>query len=165
MWKSFKQWIPSILIAVCLSLFIKAYVAEAMSVPTGSMIPTIEKKDHLIVEKMMWLTSLQNGDIVVFHSPVAEERYVKRLIGLPGDRIEVKNGKLYRNDAPVDEPYIQEKMNYSYGPITVPQDYYFFLGDNRNNSYDSHLWAKPFVKKDEIIGKVLAIVPTHVFSK
>lgn len=165
MWKSFKQLIPSILIAVCLSLFIRAYVAEAMSVPTGSMIPTIEKKDRLIVEKMMWLTRLQHGDIVVFYPPMDEDRYVKRLIGLPGDHIEVKNGKLYRNDAPVEEPYILEKMNYSFGPITVPQDHYFFLGDNRNNSYDSHLWDKPFVKKDEIIGKVLAIVPTHVFSK
>ncbi|EPY09040.1 signal peptidase I [Paenibacillus alvei TS-15] len=165
MWKTLKQWIPSVIVAVCLSLFIKAYVAEAMSVPTGSMIPTIEKKDHLIVEKMMWLTDLKHGDIVVFYPPVAEDRYVKRLIGLPGDRIEVKNGQLYRNDVPVEEPYIQEKMNYSYGPITVPQDHYFFLGDNRNNSNDSHLWDKPFVSTDEIIGKVLAVVPTHIFSQ
>ncbi len=158
MLKYAKQWVPSIVIAVVISLFVRTYVAEAMKVPTGSMIPTIQINDRLIVEKMLWMTTLEHGDIVVFNPPVAGDegkRYVKRLIGLPGDTIEIKDGKLYRNDEVIDEPYLQEKMNYTFGPITVPADHYFFLGDNRNISYDAHLWDTPFVDKDKLIGKVV----------
>ncbi|MBP2113503.1 signal peptidase I [Paenibacillus silagei] len=156
--KFLKQWVPSIAIGIILSLFIRTYVAEAMRVPTGSMIPTIAINDRLVVDKMLWNTSLKHGDIVVFHPPVAEDahkRYVKRLIGLPGDVIEIKEGTLYRNHEAVDEPYLQERMTYTFGPVTVPADQYFFLGDNRNVSYDAHLWETPFVDKDALIGKVL----------
>lgn len=163
--KILKQWAPSIIIAVVLSLFIRTYVAEAMRVPTGSMIPTIKINDHLLVEKLMWLTPLKHGDIIVFNPPVDTVRYVKRLIGLPGDVIEINNGELYRNNVIVNEPYIIEKMQYSFGPIKVPEDSYFFLGDNRNNSFDAHLWDIPFVHKDELIGKVMIEIPTHHFLK
>ncbi|GGF71290.1 S26 family signal peptidase [Paenibacillus albidus] len=165
MYKILKQYVPSILIAVVISLFVRVYVAEAMKVPTGSMIPTIQVNDHLIVEKMLWLTTLEHGDIVVFTPPVAgeeENRYVKRLIGLPGDTVEIKESSLYRNGVKVEEPYLKETMNYAFGPVTVPADHYFFLGDNRNISYDAHLWDEPFVSKDELIGKVIAEIPTHV---
>lgn len=100
MLKFMKQWLPSIMIAVVISLFIRTYVAEAMRVPTGSMIPTIQINDRLIVEKMLWMTTLEHGDIVVFTPPVAgdeNKRYVKRLMGLPGDTLEIKDGELYRN--------------------------------------------------------------------
>lgn len=156
--KFLKQWVPSIAIGIILSLFIRTYVAEAMRVPTGSMIPTIEINDRLFVDKMLWMSSLKHGDIVVFYPPENvenEKRYVKRLIGLPGDTIEIKEGALYRNGAKVDEPYLQEAMTYTFGPVTVPADNYFFLGDNRNISYDAHLWSTPFVEKDKLIGKVL----------
>lgn len=156
--KFMKQWIPSIAIGIILSLFIRTYVAEAMRVPTGSMIPTIEINDRLVVDKMLWNSTLKHGDIVVFYPPVAgdeHKRYVKRLIGLPGDIIEIKDGKLYRNSGEIAEPYLQEAMTYTFGPVTVPADHYFFLGDNRNVSYDAHLWSTPFVDKDKLIGKVL----------
>jgi signal peptidase I len=159
MYRFCKQWLPSVVIAVILSLCIRTYVAEAMKVPTGSMIPTIQINDRLIVEKMLWMTTLQHGDIVVFKPPVAgdeNKRYVKRLIGLPGDTVEIKDGALYRNGLKVDEPYLQETMDYAFGPITVPADHFFFLGDNRNVSYDAHLWDTPFVAKDKLIGKVIA---------
>ncbi|MEC0169345.1 signal peptidase I [Paenibacillus graminis] len=159
--KFLKQWVPSIAIGIILSLFIRTYVAEAMRVPTGSMIPTIQINDRLVVDKMLWLTSLKHGDIVVFHPPVPgdeQKRYVKRLMGLPGDTLEIKDGVLYRNGEKVDEPYLQEKMNYTFGPVTVPADHYFFLGDNRNTSYDAHLWNTPFVAKDKLVGKVLVDV-------
>lgn len=158
MLKWMKQWLPSIVIAVVISLFVRTYVAEAMRVPTGSMIPTIQINDRLIVEKMLWMTTLEHGDIVVFKPPVAgdeSKRYVKRLIGLPGDTVEVKDGDLYRNGLKINEPYLQEKMDYTFGPVTVPEDHYFFLGDNRNISYDAHLWDTPFVSKDKLIGKVI----------
>jgi signal peptidase I len=155
--KFLKQWVPSILIGVVLSLFIRTYVAEAMRVPTNSMDPTIEVNDRLVVEKMLWLTTLKHGDIVVFIPPVEGEqkKYVKRLMGLPGDTIEINDGALFRNGEKIDEPYLKETMNYTFGPVTVPADHYFFLGDNRNVSYDAHLWPTPFVAKDKLIGKML----------
>lgn len=157
--KFLKQWLPSVMIAVVISLFVRTYVAEAMKVPTGSMIPTIQINDRLIVEKMLWMTTLEHGDIVVFTPPVPEEqnkKYVKRLIGLPGDTVEIKEGALYRNGTIVNEPYLNERMEYTFGPVTVPEDHYFFLGDNRNISNDAHMWATPFVSKDKLIGKVIA---------
>ncbi|TVX96320.1 signal peptidase I [Cohnella terricola] len=166
--KFIKQWIPSFAIALLLSLFIKTYVADAMRVPTGSMIPTIQIHDRIVVGKMMWMTKLDHGDIVVFHPPVAGEtnsRFVKRLIGLPGDVIEIKDGVLFRNQEKIDEPYIKEKMNYSYGPTQVPDNSYFFLGDNRNLSFDSHAWETPFVDRDQLIGKVIFDIPTHLLFR
>lgn len=151
------QWVPSIIIGVVLSLFIRTYVAEAMRVPTDSMVPTIDINDRLVVEKMLWLTTLKHGDIVVFTPPIedAPKRYVKRLIGMPGDTVEIKDGALYRNGEKIEESYLKETMNYTFGPVTVPADHYFFLGDNRNVSYDAHLWPTPFVAKDKLIGKML----------
>ncbi|SET13492.1 signal peptidase I [Paenibacillus sp. NFR01] len=156
-----KHWVPSIVIGVALSLLIRTYVAEAMKVPTDSMVPTIEVNDRLLVDKMLWTTSLKHGDIVVFYPPVPGEehkRYVKRLMGLPGDTVEIKDGAFFRNGVKVDEPYLHVTMAYAFGPVTVPADHYFFLGDNRNVSYDAHLWATPFVAKDKLIGKVLVDV-------
>ncbi|UUZ97758.1 signal peptidase I [Paenibacillus sp. P25] len=114
--------------------------------------------DKVLVEKMVGLTDFKFGDIVVFYPPLPgheNERYIKRLIGLPGDTIEIKDGALYRNGQKVDEPYVKEPMNYTYGPVTVPANQYFFLGDNRNESLDSHMWPTPFVDKSKIVGKAM----------
>ncbi|BCG58858.1 signal peptidase I [Paenibacillus sp. URB8-2] len=161
--KLIKDWVPTLLIAVVLSLLVRSYVAEAMSVPTESMVPTIQVGDRLIVDKMLWATSLKHGDIVVFHPPIAGETklYVKRLIGLPGDVVQIKDGALYRNGVKADESYLKVEMDYSFGPVTVPDDHYFFLGDNRNISFDAHLWDTPFVSKDKLIGKVVLEIPVH----
>lgn len=156
--KQLKEWVPTLAFAFILALVVNTYVAQAMKVPTGSMLPTIQLQDELIVEKMKPLTDFGFGDIVVFWPPLEgnEDRYVKRLIGLPGDTIEVKGGALYRNGVKVDEPYIQAPMTYTYHQVTVPEGKYFFLGDNRNDSYDSHLWpSTPFVDEKDIIGKVV----------
>ncbi|MFC0211100.1 signal peptidase I [Paenibacillus chartarius] len=155
--KWIREWVPSLAIAAAISLFVNSYVAQAMQVPTGSMLPTIQIGDRLLVEKMVQWTDFEHGDIVVFWPPIEgnAERYVKRLIGLPGDTIEVKDGALYRNGDKVDEPYVTERMAYNFGPVTVPEDHYLFLGDNRNNSLDSHLWKTPFVHKKDIIGKAV----------
>ncbi|WP_241243130.1 signal peptidase I [Paenibacillus whitsoniae] len=156
-WKFAKEWVPSIAFAILLALVINTYVAQAMTVPTGSMLPTIQLKDEIIVEKMKPLTDFEFGDIVVFWPPLEgnKDRYVKRLIGLPGDTIEIRNGTLYRNGQAVDEPYVKDKMTYTFGPIAVPAGNYFFLGDNRNDSYDAHLWPTPFVPEKDIIGKAV----------
>jgi signal peptidase I len=153
-----KEWGPSVLIAIAVSFLFNTYVAQAMKVPTDSMVPTIQINDRLVVEKMVGLSDFKFGDIVVFWPPIAgnTDRYVKRLIGLPGDTIEIKEGALFRNGAKVSEPYVKHKMTYTFSKVTVPEGHYFFLGDNRNISYDSHMWKQtPFVEKKDIIGKAV----------
>lgn len=159
-----RQWVPTFIIAIVASLVVRTYIVEAMVVPSGSMLPTIQIHDRVVVEKVMPLTSLHHGDIIVFRPPVqveGYERFVKRLIGLPGDLIEVKEGFLFRNNEKVYEGYIKERMSYDFGPVSVPEGKYFFLGDNRNDSFDSHAWETPFVEKKALIGKVILNIPTH----
>jgi signal peptidase I len=153
-----KEWGPSLLIAFVVTFLFNTYVAQAMIVPTDSMVPTIQINDRLIVEKMKGLSDFKFGDIVVFWPPIAgnTDRYVKRLIGLPGDTIEIKEGALFRNGEKVNEPYVKDKMTYTFAKVTVPEGHYFFLGDNRNISYDSHMWKQtPFVAEKDIIGKAV----------
>lgn len=162
--KIIKEWIPSIIIAIIISLVIKTYAVEAVVVPTSSMYPTININDHILIEKLTKPTKLEQGDIVVFDPPVESDvPYLKRLIGVGGDIIEIKNGSLYRNAICIDEPYVREPINYVFGPIVVPEGTYFFLGDNRNNSYDAHLWEESFVDEENIIGK--AIIRYYPLSK
>lgn len=140
------------------SFFLKKFVAEARYIPSGAMIPTLQIDDRLIIDKWSYrFQQPQRGDIVVF-SPTEtlkqqnfKDAFIKRIIGLPGDKIQVKDGKVYVNNQPLEEKYIAEAPNYQYGPVTVPPNSYFVLGDNRNNSYDSHYWG--FVPKENIIGK------------
>lgn len=146
--------------AIILALGIRTFVAEARYIPSSSMEPTLEINDRLIIEKVGYhFQSPQRGDIVVFSPTEAlrqqnfHDAFIKRVIGLPGDRVEVKNGTVYVNDRALKEKYIEEKPNYRYGPVTVPADQYLVLGDNRNNSYDSHYWG--FVPRQNLIGKAV----------
>lgn len=153
-----KEWVPTLTIAIVISASFNTYVAQGMRVPTGSMLPTIQINDRIFVEKIQPVSNYEFGDIVVFWPPIAgnKDRYVKRLIGLPGDTIEIKDGFLYRNGEKVEEPYIEEKIKYTFHQVTVPEDHYFLLGDNRNESFDSHSWKEtPFVAEEDIIGKAI----------
>ncbi|WNQ09793.1 signal peptidase I [Paenibacillus aurantius] len=139
-------------------LFVKANVGQAAYIPSGSMIPTLNIHDVLIIDKMVKPEDLKFGDIVVFQPPEElnlDKILIKRLIGLPGDTIEVRDGKLYRNGKAVEEPYLNETMTYRMAKVVVPEGSYFFLGDNRNRSNDSHLWPTPFVPASSIIGKAV----------
>nr|WP_326520799.1 signal peptidase I [Leptothoe spongobia] len=159
-------WIESLQtigLSVVLALGIRQFVAEARYIPTGSMEPTLQVNDRLVVEKISYhLTVPKRGDIVVFWppeeiTPAGKPRnaFIKRVIGLPGDTVEVANGKVLINDEPIDEKYIKSPPNYPWGPTTVPEGNYLVFGDNRNNSVDSHAWPRPFLPEDQIIGKAV----------
>jgi signal peptidase I len=150
-----KEWIIPLAITVALYILITTFVIETNKVPSGSMESTIHIGDRVISEKWIKPEHLKRGDIVTFHPPGVEELYIKRLIGLPGDVIEVKDHLLYINNKKTKEPYLKEPMDYNYGPVTVPATHYFFMGDNRNHSFDSHAWKDPFVSRERIVGKAV----------
>ncbi|OKH29091.1 signal peptidase I [Chroogloeocystis siderophila] len=159
----------TIALSIVLALGIRTFVAEARWIPSESMLPTLQKYDKLIVDKLSYrFTSPQRGDIVVFsptkgiiqENPNLKDAFIKRIIGLPGDKVEVRGGRVYIDDQPLRENYIEAPPQYLYGPVIVPENSYLVLGDNRNNSYDSHFWG--FVPRENIIGRaVVRFWPPH----
>jgi signal peptidase I len=155
------EGLKTIVLSAVLAFGIRTFVAEARYIPSGSMLPTLQINDRLIIDKVSYrFEAPDRGDIVVF-DPTDEllkqnykDAFIKRVIGLPGETIEVRDGKVYVNGKMLDkEPYIAEKPSYRWGPEIVPQGQYLVLGDNRNNSYDSHFWG--FVPKERIIGRAV----------
>ena len=152
------ELLKTLVSAGVLAIGIRACVAEARYIPSESMLPTLEINDRLIIEKISYrLRKPERGDVVVFRPTDAlkkqnfKEAFIKRVIGIPGDVIEVKNSKVYVNGKQLTEKYIYEPPNYRYGPVEVPPGQYFVLGDNRNNSLDSHYWG--FVPQENLIGR------------
>lgn len=136
-------------------------------VPSGSMEPTLQIKDTVFCSNVFW-NVLEHGDIVVFKPNEEEntddEYFIKRLIGLPGDKIKIEHGKVYRNGEELDEPYVKSKLDYT-GSFTVPQGRYFVLGDNRGDSLDARYWSNPFLEKSQIdyVGEAV-ILPFRNFT-
>lgn len=158
--KELLSWVFTIVTAIVLVYLITTFVIVNAKVPTGSMKNTIMPNDRLIAFRMSYMFSEpERGDIVVFKYPDDESiLYVKRIIGLPGDTVNIIDGKVYINNSlePLEENYVTvEEMQGSWGPYEVPEDSYFMLGDNRNDSKDSRFWQNTFVTKDKILGKVI----------
>jgi signal peptidase I len=177
---SAREYFESIVVAVILALFIRTFVVQAFKIPTGSMEPNLLIGDHLLVNKFVFAPTtgplermllpareIRRGDIVVFKFPEEPERdFIKRVIGLPGDTIEMRNRQVTINGAPITEPYAHYLFPVSddengfdvrarYGPVTVPADHYFMMGDNRDNSQDSRYWG--FLPAHFVKGKALMI--------
>jgi len=152
----FKTEVLPYIIIFTAVLLIRIVFLLNCTIPTGSMENTIMPKTRVMGLKCAyWFSEPERGDIVVFYPPDKPHKlYVKRLIGLPGDRIEIEDGVLYLNGEAQEEPYLAEKMLGNFGPYEVPEGYYFFLGDNRNDSLDARFWSTPYVSKDKIVGKV-----------
>jgi signal peptidase I len=178
-----REYFESIVIAVILALFVRTWVVQAFKIPTGSMENNLLIGDHLLVNKFVFgptplaigravlpVRDLRRGDIVVFKYPDEPERdFIKRVIGLPGETVELRNKKVYINGQPLDEPYVhfltppsseyQEvtsiDVRENFRPVTVPSNQYFVMGDNRDNSQDSRYWG--FLPRDNVKGKALLI--------
>ena len=175
-----REYFESIVVAVILALFIRTFVVQAFKIPTGSMEPNLLVGDHLLVNKFVFaptasaierlvlpIREIRRGDVVVFKFPEEPERdFIKRVIGLPGDTLEVRRRQVIINGAPVEESYAHylfpagddEAGGFGrarYGPVTVPADHYFMMGDNRDNSQDSRYWG--FLPAHYVKGRALII--------
>jgi len=155
--KEILAWVITIVLAILAAKLINNYVIIKAEVPTGSMEHTIEVDDCILGFQLAYLfQSPERGDIVIFPYPDNPEiTYVKRVIGLPGETVEIKEGYVYIDGMPIEEPYLKEEMRGNYGPYEVPEGSYFMLGDNRNSSQDSRKWSHTFLKEEDIMAKVL----------
>ena len=178
-----REYFESICVAVILALFVRTFVVQAFKIPTGSMEDNLLIGDHLLVNKFVFAPTLwslertllpidpiKRGDIIVFKYPEDPNRdFVKRTIGLPGETVELRNKKVYINGKALDEPYVHFlfpaeggpgdeggfDVRRNYGPVTVPPDKYFMMGDNRDNSQDSRYWG--FMPREYVKGKALFV--------
>lgn len=158
-WQRTRENLQIIAIALALALFIRAFVAEPRYIPSDSMLPTLEVGDRLVVEKISYrFRTPATGEIIVFDPPqqlqiqgyAKDQAFIKRVIGTPGQTVQVQDGKVYLNDTPLEEGYIAEPPAYNMEQVQVPEDQLFVMGDNRNNSNDSHVWG--FLPKQNVIG-------------
>ena len=161
-WSKIRENSTTVLIALILAFVIRVFIAEPRYIPSESMFPTLEIGDRLVVEKVAYkFHSPHRGDIVVFQPPNKLQRlgyekdqaFIKRAIAKPGDTIAVNDGVVYVNEQPVSEEYIAAPPEYDLMPITVPEGQLFVMGDNRNNSNDSHIWG--FLPIENIIGHAI----------
>jgi signal peptidase I len=164
-----REYTEAILVAVLLALLIRTFVVQAFKIPSGSMIPTLVVGDHILVNKFLYrFRDPARGDVVVFKYPVDESRdFIKRIVAVGGEEISIKDRQVFVNCKPVEpscrpiaDPwaYYEDRGGFTgetYGPVRVPADAYFVMGDNRNNSQDSRFWG--FVRADKIKGRAFLI--------
>lgn len=175
-----REYFESIVVAVILALFIRTFIVQAFKIPTGSMEPNLLVGDHLLVNKFVFAPSavlerpllpvrdVRRGDIVVFKYPEEPERdFIKRIIGLPGETLEVRGRQVLVNGRALDEPYAHFLLPHDgsggaafdvreqYGPVTVPAGHLFAMGDNRDNSQDSRYWG--FLPASYVKGRAIVI--------
>ena len=155
----FKEWILPVGLAVIIALLIRVNIAEARYIPTSSMEPTLMVYDVAVFNKFD--KDIERFDIVMFYIDgfmEGKKPLIKRIIGLPGDQIEVKNNAVYLNGEPFDEGYVLEVPLGEFGPFFVPDGHYFMMGDNRNDSLDSRFFGS--ISKDSIKGKMITKIST-----
>lgn len=155
--KEIFSWIKLIAIALLIAWVINNYVVVNATIPSASMEDTIMVGDRIYAFRLSYLfKDPQRGDIIVFPFPDnEEENYIKRIIGLPGETVEGKDGVVYIDGKALEETYTKDSIDDDFGPFTIPEDSYFMLGDYRSVSADSRYWEHPFVEKDKILGKAI----------
>ena len=161
--KEIASFALTILITFVVVMILKNYIIINAKVPTGSMENTIMPDDNIMGYRLAYLNEgPERGDVIFFPFPDDEtQKYVKRVIGLPGEKVVIEEGKIYINDSevPLEEPYLKEEWTRGTGPYVfeIPEDSYLCLGDNRNRSADAREWNNPYVTKEKIIGKAIFI--------
>ncbi len=180
-----REYFEAIVTAVILALFVRTFVVQAFKIPTGSMENNLLIGDHLLVNKFLFAPTatalerallpvrpIRRGDVIVFKFPEDPERdFVKRVIGLPGEKLEMRDKRIYINDKPLDEPYVHfieppavpsalhettsADRRERYGPVTIEADHYFMMGDNRDNSEDSRYWG--YLPRSYVKGRALMV--------
>lgn len=175
---TFREYAEALIVALALAMFIRTFFVQAFKIPSGSMLPTLQIGDHLLVNKLLYGVRVpivgtrflsffepERGDIIVFVYPEDRDKdFIKRIVGVPGDVIEIRQKQLYRNGKQVDrssEPYaqymkgVEPGVRDNFGPVTVPEGHVFVMGDNRDHSFDSRFWG--FVPYEDIKGKAFII--------
>lgn len=148
----FKEWILPILAAVGIAFLINKFLVYNVYIPSESMVPTLNVGDRLVVTRIYNKDNIQRGDIVVFYSDELQETVIKRVIGLPGDHIEIHDGIVNINGDDIVEDYVKNNEKYD-GIFDVPEGKYFFLGDNRRRSNDARRWINPYIDASDIKGE------------
>ena len=174
----FREYGEALLVALLLALFIRSFVVQAFKIPSGSMLPTLQIGDHILVNKFVYGVRVpyfgtlivpvgkpRRGDVVVFIYPQDEDKdFIKRVVGVEGDSVEVRDKRLFVNGEPVADPYARFAEGEdgrtvaprdNFGPFKVPAGYIFVMGDNRDRSYDSRFWGP--VSLDKVKGKAFLI--------
>jgi signal peptidase I len=176
--KFFKDYLEPLVLAVLIALFVRTFVIQAFKIPSGSMEPTLWVGDYLLVNKFIYgikipltetkvfrFVNPRRGDIIVFPYPKDPSKdFIKRVIGMGGEKVEIIQGEIYINDRLISDPwghfekivpadYLQRIENF--GPVIVPEDSLFVMGDNRNNSEDSRFWG--FLRVNTVVGKAFVL--------
>ena len=157
--KALKEFVNMIVIPVAIALFCSKVLIVNANIPSGSMEDTIHPGDRVIGSRLAYLSQgPERGDIIIFRYPDDESQvFIKRVIGLPQEEVLIVDGQVYIDGAqkPLKELYLKEIPQGSFGPYEVPEDSYFVMGDNRNNSHDSRFWENHFVTRDEVMAKAV----------
>ena len=153
-------WIFEIAVALVFAGLVGIFMFQSVTIQESAMEPTLSVGDRFFVNRVVYkFSSPKRGDLIVFKTSGSDDAalHISRVIGLPGEVVEIKDGKVYIDGSPtpLDDSFIPEKMIGSYGPYTVPENCYFMLGDNRNDSKDSRSWKNKFVRFDQLVGKAV----------
>lgn len=150
--KFFKDWVFPVLIAIFLAILINRFLVFKVEIPSESMAPTLNIGDRLFARRVYNLEKLSRGDLIIFYYSPKDQLYIKRLIGLSGDEVVIKNGEVTVNGEVLTEDYVKYDRDFN-GEFKVPSGQYFLLGDNRDNSSDSRFWDYPYIDSNDIKGK------------